>query len=49
MRPDNAVETFKRHGEYEESATQARHPGYCNDNSTVQELIFWIVYIVYVV
>ena len=26
--PDDAVETFKRHGEYEESATQTRHPGY---------------------
>ena len=40
VRSDNAVETFKRHGEYEESATQTRHPGYCNGNSTVQELIF---------
>ena len=49
MRSDDAVETFKRHVEYKKSATQTGYPGYCNGNSTVQELVFWVVYIVYVV
>ena len=46
---DYAVETFKRHVEYKKSATQTGHPGYCNGNSTVQGLVFWEVYMVYVV
>ena len=46
---DDAVETFKCHIEYEEGATQTRHPGYCNNNYTVQELIFCVAYLVYVI
>ena len=49
MRSDDAVETFKRHVEYEESATQTRHPGYFNRQCAVPELTWWDVYLVYVV
>ena len=30
VRSGHTVEMFKRHVEYEESASQTRHPGYCN-------------------
>ena len=42
---DDAVETFKCHVEYEESATQTRHPCYCNGECTIPELTWWDVYL----
>ena len=37
MRHDDAVETFKRHIEYEESATQTRRPRNQDPDVTVPE------------
>ena len=35
---DDAVETFKRHGEYEESTAKVDHPEKCSGERTVPEV-----------
>ena len=38
MRYDDAVETFKRHAEYEESTAKVDHPEKCSGERTVPEV-----------
>ena len=38
MRFNNAVETFKGHGEYEESTAKVDHPEKCSGERTVPEV-----------
>ena len=41
MRSDDAVETFKRHAEYEPGAASGRHGEYCSCNRTEPGAIRW--------